>query len=294
MDITYASTMINERLIQHGKTPEENMIVLLKTLMCTCRYPQDTNAQQKLCRDSLIPILIGMLANRARYIDVKKPLLEILEVDEKIHGQTHRNPQQYTTQHVVYQARTPAEAVQRDPHHSIAHRQHLPVYAQNRNAYPSQQANVVPVAPTLLPTVRRRPQEPGMERSVEKNIQCCICMYNPATFAILPCGHLCFCATCPEGYRKSKINSRQPYDCPICRGVIERLTRVPDAQIELLSEDKEAQIEVEERGRKVIHRICTGTQLSGRHLELEGDTHLGLEELLCRLREIGTTTRIQE
>ena len=35
---------------------------------------------------------------------------------------------------------------------------------------------------------------------------CVVCMDAPANVAIIPCGHVCFCANC-----------KPPEDCPICR-----------------------------------------------------------------------------
>jgi len=52
---------------------------------------------------------------------------------------------------------------------------------------------------------------PGAHTSAQENLLCCICMENPKTIAVIPCGHLCLCQNC------SPIISDE---CPICRGNI--------------------------------------------------------------------------
>jgi hypothetical protein len=41
-----------------------------------------------------------------------------------------------------------------------------------------------------------------------------ICTDNPATFVIVPCGHVCLCETC-----KDTLIARGG-DCPKCRGIM--------------------------------------------------------------------------
>jgi len=71
----------------------------------------------------------------------------------------------------------------------------------------------------------RRPKAQGAEgagggdlRSSDAD-RCCICLTNPKTHAIQPCGHCCLCPTCV-----SRVENRGK--CPICRGDVERVQRI--------------------------------------------------------------------
>ena len=49
--------------------------------------------------------------------------------------------------------------------------------------------------------------------------RCCICLTNPKTHAIQPCGHRCLCPTCV-----STVENRGK--CPLCRGNVEAVLRI--------------------------------------------------------------------
>lgn len=47
------------------------------------------------------------------------------------------------------------------------------------------------------------------ESELKDTMSCCICLHHPKNIVLLPCRHLCVCATC--GAREDLIR------CPICR-----------------------------------------------------------------------------
>jgi baculoviral IAP repeat-containing protein 7/8 len=75
-------------------------------------------------------------------------------------------------------------------------------------------------------TIQRRLQEgisasemPGEAPSSIgiRNVMCKICLINPGTVLLLPCGHLASCHDC---------SLAMPVNCPICRKIIETMTNV--------------------------------------------------------------------
>ena len=65
------------------------------------------------------------------------------------------------------------------------------------------------------PKPEPEPEPEPIPPSPKKDNECIICMTNPPTIILAPCGHRCYCASCYES-TKSKLN-----ECPICRKTIE-------------------------------------------------------------------------
>ena len=61
---------------------------------------------------------------------------------------------------------------------------------------------------------------PALPVGASTRSECVICADNPATFVIVPCGHVCLCERC-----KDALLARGG-DCPICRGKIENIFKV--------------------------------------------------------------------
>lgn len=53
------------------------------------------------------------------------------------------------------------------------------------------------------------------------NDECVVCMDNPKSMVIVPCGHKCLCANCVAQVQQQRV-------CPVCRGTIEKIVRVFD------------------------------------------------------------------
>ena len=51
-----------------------------------------------------------------------------------------------------------------------------------------------------------------------KDSFCVVCLDSEATHAMVPCGHLCVCSDCGDPTRL--------YNCPMCRGRIERIMKI--------------------------------------------------------------------
>lgn len=60
---------------------------------------------------------------------------------------------------------------------------------------------------------------PGEQQRTFEN-SCVICMSNQRTHILVPCGHLCLCATCVD-MALDRLGS-----CPLCRGQIQSAMRV--------------------------------------------------------------------
>lgn len=65
------------------------------------------------------------------------------------------------------------------------------------------------------------PRGSGMAtRSREMLDECCVCLDNRKSHALLPCGHLCACEACAENL------TRHGQPCPVCRQRIERSVQI--------------------------------------------------------------------
>lgn len=52
-------------------------------------------------------------------------------------------------------------------------------------------------------------------------IRCAICLDKEKTVVVVPCGHKCMCVACAKQLQASLAPR-----CPLCRGALERITRV--------------------------------------------------------------------
>ena len=89
-------------------------------------------------------------------------------------------------------------------------------------------------------TVTTQPKNQGTQ-TIEQAVQgpvlgaCCVCLRNPATHAMIPCGHKCLCKNCTKVFKTQK-ECHQPVwgascnqcQCPICRKAIEGILQIFD------------------------------------------------------------------
>jgi hypothetical protein len=65
------------------------------------------------------------------------------------------------------------------------------------------------------------PAEPALQANDAEETQCVVCFDAPKEYAIVPCGHMCVCASCADQLTKT----RTPM-CPVCRGPIRETMKV--------------------------------------------------------------------
>merc|ERR1712107_82481 len=56
--------------------------------------------------------------------------------------------------------------------------------------------------------------------------ECIVCQSEPRDTMVLPCRHMCLCASCSE-YMRTRVQYHS-YKCPICRKRISRMMRIGD------------------------------------------------------------------
>jgi hypothetical protein len=155
----HALTIIRNTLDSFQRSPEENVMALLRTLIDTCKNSQDKRILHSLCQNHLIPAMIHVLANRAQYdANVTHYLRSVLQGRRETY-----TPQQTST--VV-----PAPRL-------------LPRQESRRNVPPVVTPTVTPiVTPVVSPD--------------DDHGKCIICTENNANTIFLKCCHCCVCKEC--------------------------------------------------------------------------------------------------
>ena len=76
---------------------------------------------------------------------------------------------------------------------------------------------------TLIP-INLPATYPSIQPAEQENTtgMCVICIEERSIFAIIPCGHLCFCDTCVDLYNESDLG----HHCPVCRENVREYLRI--------------------------------------------------------------------
>lgn len=62
----------------------------------------------------------------------------------------------------------------------------------------------------------------AMKKTDEKKpAECTICLSDTASNAVVPCGHVCLCDSCADGFRARNVSA-----CPYCRNKVEKIIKV--------------------------------------------------------------------
>jgi hypothetical protein len=120
--------------------------------------------------------------------------------------------------------------------------------------------------------------------------ECKICYEKNIEVACMPCGHCYFCKKCWERYKKDKENKRQQLVCPVCMEPVKELADVTEGDLNNLMKGKQVIICVKNERTTYYKELFLSSQLRDLHLELSDDKHLGLEELLWKLRDMNKIT----
>jgi hypothetical protein len=74
----------------------------------------------------------------------------------------------------------------------------------------------VPVLSEAVRAIRNRIDPPKEDSAGD----CVVCLCEPATHAMIPCGHRCVCEDCSEGLLRSRGA------CPICRACVDQIVKI--------------------------------------------------------------------
>merc|ERR1712107_617498 len=95
--------------------------------------------------------------------------------------------------------------------------QHLPVADVSRNRTADSSATT----PSTESSVIREATAAAANAAHTSDRQCVVCMTDPPTMILLPCGHICCCDQCVRAIRDAR-----PSTCPLCRAHVSSTTRV--------------------------------------------------------------------
>merc|ERR1712096_402127 len=72
--------------------------------------------------------------------------------------------------------------------------------------------------------------EDNTEEAVEGN-ECVICMDEPPSHVLIPCGHKCLCDECAASGDFEKMKAAGIVQCPICRAPIRWVMKATDVKV---------------------------------------------------------------